>query len=402
MKPARAASLAWPLCGVGLALGLGIVVLDVLNGPHLDSLHDWQPVGVVMAVSFSSLGTVIVSRQPGNRVGWIYLWIGVLIPLDGLAAAYYERSVFSGGLPGAGWAAWLTNWSTSLVFPTGLALFAFLLFPSGHLPSPRWRAVAWAAVAVAGVGVVLEWLDPSPIEVTSGLPLATNPTGIRALGSNLNEGPAATALYVFGMALIAAAIGRLAWRGSRAPLEERQQVKLLAYAAFVTIATLMTLVLVAVAGVPVADTVWDIPTALGFGIAVPVACTFAILRHGLYEIDRLISRTVSYAIVTGLLVGIFFGLVLLATRVLPFSSPVAVAASTLAAAALFNPLRRRVQNVVDRRFNRNRRDADAALASLAQQLRDALDLEEVESRLVRTVDDAFEPAHLAVWLRGPA
>ena len=179
-------------------------------------------------------------------------------------------------------------------------------------------------------------------------------------------------------------------------------MKLLAYAAFVTIATLVTLVAVSFVGVPVSDTAWDIPTSLGFGIAVPLACTFAILKHGLYEIDRLISRTLSYAAVTGLLAALFFGLVVLTTRVLPFSSPVGVAASTLAAAALFNPLRGRVQRIVDRRFNRSRRDAELALAGFAQRLREAVDLEEVEARLVGAVDDAFEPTHLGVWFRGTA
>jgi hypothetical protein len=401
MRAARPALLAWPLCGLAFAIGLGIVVLDLLDRNRIRSFGDLQTNGIVMSISFALLGAMIVSRQSGNRIGWIYLGIGIVIPIQGLSAAYYERSVLFGGLAGADWAAWATNWTSTLVFPTGLALFAFMLFPSGRLPSGRWRAVGWAAIAIAATGVLLEWLDPSPINVTDGLPLATNPTGVRAIGTNLNGGLGGTSLFVFGMALIALVIGHLAWRGRRAPLQERQQVKLLAYAAFSTIATLIVVMVMALSGLSVSNTAWDIPIALGFGIAVPLACTFAILKHGLYEIDRLISRTVSYAILTGLLVGIFLGLVLLATRVLPFSSPVAVAASTLAAAALFNPLRNRVQRTVDRRFNRARYDSEATVAGFSVRLREAVDLDTVRIDLLSAVDDAVEPLHVALWIRQP-
>jgi hypothetical protein len=134
--------------------------------------------------------------------------------------------------------------------------------------------------------------------------------------------------------------------------------------------------------------------------ALPISIGVGILRYRLYEIDRLISRTISYAIVTGLLVGLFVGIVALATDVLPFSSPVAVAASTLAAAALFNPLRRRVQHLVDRRFNRRRYDADAIVAAFTARLLDAVDLETVRVELLNAVNEAVLPSHASVWIRG--
>jgi hypothetical protein len=144
----------------------------------------------------------------------------------------------------------------------------------------------------------------------------------------------------------------------------------------------------------------DLSTA---GIAaLPISIGVGILRYRLYEIDRLISRTLSYAILTGLLVGVFVGIVALATDVLPFSSPVAVAASTLAAAALFNPLRRRVQHAVDRRFNRSRYDAEEIVTAFAARLRDAVDLDTVRQELLRAVDGAVQPAHASVWLRPTA
>jgi hypothetical protein len=133
--------------------------------------------------------------------------------------------------------------------------------------------------------------------------------------------------------------------------------------------------------------------------ALPLALGVGILKYRLYDVDRLISRTVSYAVVTGLLVGVYVGLVTLATRVLPFSSPLGVAASTLAAAALFNPLRKRVQRLVDRRFNRARYDAEAMVAAFAQRVRDDVDLDAVSSEFVRAVQISVEPAHVSLWLR---
>ena len=139
---------------------------------------------------------------------------------------------------------------------------------------------------------------------------------------------------------------------------------------------------------------------VGFA-AVPLSIGVAVLKYGLFDIDRIISRTLAYAIVTGLLVGVYAGLVLLATRVLSFRTPVAVAASTLAAAALFNPLRRRVQRAVDRRFNRARYDADRTVAAFAERLKDAVDLDSVRDDLAGTVSCALEPAHVSVWVTTP-
>ena len=370
-----------------------MVVLDVLDRARIHSLHDAQPGGVVLAVSFSLLGATIVSRQGGNRIGWIYLLIGVLVPWQSLGVLYYERSVASGGLPGARWAAWASNWVVVPVFPAGLSLFAFLLFPSGRLPSLRWRPFAWSAVVVTSLIIASTWLDPTPSVISPALPPVESPFGIGGLGSNIAAG-AGGAAWFLGLAMIAAAIGGLVMRGRRAGGRERQQVKLLAYSAALTIGFL-----VVVTAVSSSSSWWDAAVVLGFGVAVPVALGVAILKHGLYEIDRLVSRSLSYLILSGLLAGVFVGIVVVATRVLPFSSPVAVAASTLAAVALFNPLRRRVQRLVDRRFNRARYDADASIAALTAKLRDAVDLETVQADLLEGVHQALAPRHASVWIR---
>jgi hypothetical protein len=392
--------LAWPLCALAAGGAVGVAVLDALDRSRIHTLHDAQLPGLVLPLSFGVLGAIIVSRQPENRVGWIFLLIGALMPWQSLGALYYERSVVASGLPAGNWAAWLSNWVSILVFPAGLSLFVFLLFPSGRLPSRRWRLIAWAAAVVSLITVVPTWVDSSPFSVLSGLPEVPNPTGIAAIGSL--PGSIGDAGYLLGLVLLCTTIGGLVQRARRAAPLERQQVKLLAYAAALTIGFLTLSFPAALTGLQIWGAWWDIGIVLGFGVAVPVACGVAILKHGLYEIDRLISRTLSYAILTGLLIGVFVGIVALATEVLPFSSPVAVAASTLAAAALFNPLRVQVQRLVDRRFNRARYDAEAIVTAFTMRLRDAVDLDTVRHELLTAVDGAVQPAHASVWIRPPA
>jgi hypothetical protein len=291
----------------------------------------------------------------------------------------------------------VNNWASLPVFPTGLALFAFLLFPSGRLPSRRWRPVVALAIAVGGALLVLTLLDPAPIGVATGFPGATNVTGVAALGTRLSG--ISGYMYILGIGLLALAIGGLVVRGRHAGAQERQQVKLVAYAAALTIAAICVAAVLGLVGVAVGDSAWAIPIVFGFGVAVPFAFGFAILKHGLYEIDRVISRTLSYALLTGLLVGIFVGLVLLTTHVLPFSSPVGVAASTLAAAALFSPLRNRLQHLVDRRFNRAHYDAEETVAAFGSRLRDAVDPETVLSELAAAAGRSLQPAHVSVWAK---
>ena len=393
--------LALLLCGLGLAAATAVVVFDVLDRARIHSLNDTQPIGVVLGVTFSILGVAIVTRQPANRIGWIYLCIGILTPLQSLAVLYYERSLIVGGLPAARWDSWFADWASVPVYPAGLALFAFLLFPDGHLPSRRWRHVAWLALSLTFVAAVLSALQPGKISPQTDLPPLTNPLGVGALRAVANAN--GTVLYLGGTLLLAIVIGGLVVRGRRTGnLQERQQIKLLAYSATVTISVLLILTAVSFAHVSIGNALWSLPIVFGFGVAVPVACGIAILRHGLYEIDRLISRTISYAILTAAIVAVFGGLVLVSTRVLPLSSPVGVAASTLAAAALFNPLRRRLQQIVDRRFNRTRYKADVLLADFTDQLRSAVDPEAVQNGLLATVSQAVAPAHASVWLNTTA
>ncbi|MGH3213812.1 MAG: hypothetical protein ACRDN1_06120 [Trebonia sp.] len=270
-----------------------------------------------------------------------------------------------------------------------------LLFPDGSL-SRRWRRAAWAYAACALLVVVVAGLGPAIAAVTSGH------VKVDASGDVVTSGPpggrateALAAVTVIAVvALIISFVVRqvLSWRGATG--ERRQQLKWLASGSAVTLVTFAL-------GIQVSST-GAVGNILTTGlVALPVSIGVGIMKYRLYDIDRIISRTLAYAIVTGLLVGVYAGLVLLTTEVFGFRTPVAVAAATLAAAALFGPLRGRVQRLVDRRFNRVRYDAEKTVAAFEARLKDAVDLDAVTAGLTDAVRRALEPAHLSVWVSEP-
>ena len=285
-------------------------------------------------------------------------------------------------------------------WPMFLVLIAILLwvFPDGRLPPGRWRRVSVALVA-AGLLVGLAGLAPGIVAV------AGHDVHVEASG-NLSAPSRAWAIAGY-MTIIAVLASWLGWLVVQVPGyrrssgERRQQLKWLYSGATAFLALLCISLFV----VPLAlgDSPGSGPPVLGdlfnLGVAVlPVCIGVAVLKYRLYAIDRIISRVISYAIITAVLAGVFAGLVLLATDVLPVKTPVAVAAATLAAAALFNPLRRRVQRAVDRRFNRTRYNAEAIVAAFTARLRGTVDLDTVQGDLVGAVHQAFEPAHVSVWV----
>ena len=245
------------------------------------------------------------------------------------------------------------------------------------------------AVAVATGGALAG--RPVRVDATGGLSAVDNPVGWfhAASGSSL------LVLIVFAVCFIGRQV--LSWR--RSSSNRRQQLKWMASGAAVTVVCAFLATFVSSSGTTLLDLVGGLAW-FGFA-ALPVSIGVGILRYRLYDIDRIISRTLAYAIVTGLLVGVYAGLVLLTTRVMSFSSPVAVAASTLATAALFSSVRRRVQLAVDRRFNRTRYNADHTIAAFAARLKDAVDLDAVHDDLAGVVQKALEPAHVSVWMGPP-
>jgi hypothetical protein len=382
--------------GMALALGaliLVLVALDVLLGhaAHGGGAGLW-----FVALLIAVLGLVIARRQSANPLGWLLMGFSVWVALYDLAGGYavLDYHFHHGDLP-LGPVAALIAAELWIVMFLMLPLVV-LLFPDGRLPS-RWRMVLWGYLAICALLIAAllgfgAWdMAGTPIVVTGKGQLVNNPGPSGAAGIAFVI--LLAAVPVFWALFVARQV--LSWR--RATGERRAQLKWLMAGSAVTVAGLAGGVLFGQSSVPLANALSNI--SLAFGVfSLPVSICIGILKYHLYDIDRIISRTLAYAIVTGLLVGGYAGLVLLATRVLSFHTPVVVAASTLAAAALFNPLRRRVQRAVDRRFNRAQYDADRTSAAFAARLQDAVDLDSVRDDLAGTVHQALEPAHVSVWI----
>jgi len=343
-------------------------------------------------------GFVVAWRRPRNPLGWILVGLAVAgaVSDDGSLYAIADYRLRHGTLP-LGWVAMLAQpaWAPAIVL-IGLAV---LLFPDGTPASPLLRRALWLYLAPALLWMVSAYVLTADaiirhdIRVDSGGNLLALDNGSNSPGWwNVLQ---YVTFVAIGLGLLLSLAGQVA-SYRRSSGERRQQLKWLLGG---LIACLAGLVLGIALGH--ATGFWGVvgQVAVAAGIlAVPVAMGVAILKYRLYDIDRIISRTLAYAIVTGLLVGIYAGPVLLATEVLQLRTPVAVAAATLAAAALFNPVRRRVQRAVDRRFNRARYDAEKTVAAFAARLNDAVDLDAVREDLTRVVQAALEPAHIAVWI----
>jgi hypothetical protein len=392
----------------GLA-GLGAVVnlLLIAAAAPLAIMARQNPLSnagssIALAVPCATVGFVVARRKPRNPLGWFMMAVGVGLVLSNDAGLYAiaDYRLRHGDLP-LGWVAVLLQplWAPSFVaYP-----LVILLFPDGRLPSRRWRWVLWSYLVVGAylpVGIyeiTIRTVIGHRIQVLANGDLAAvdNPSGGGGVLSAL-VGAALPLLVVFWLAFLGRQVGSF----RRSSGERRQQLKWLMTGAAIFVISLILSVVVSIIDSHPSAFVRVLISIGALGIlALPVGIGVGILKYRLYEIDRLISRTLAYAVVTGLLVGVYVGLVLLATRVLSFSSPVAVAASTLAAAALFNPVRRRVQRVVDRRFNRARYDAEVTVAAFSARLKDAVDLGAVRADLLDVVNRSLEPSHVSVWVR---
>jgi hypothetical protein len=397
----RAAWLAWSLAALSVALLVGGIALSRAASstapdlPFGGETNDASVVAnLVTLLTFSVVGAIIASRHPRNTIGWLFCSVGVTIGLNSFAGDYAEYWLAGGTSMKslAETAAWFSSWAWILLtyVPTS---FVLLLFPDGRLPSPRWRPVAWgAALGIAG-SVAGYALEAGPLE---DFPQIANPYGI--------DGPIVGMVGVAGSivaagSLVASAISLIV-RMRSAGSEQRQQIKWLAYGGTVVVGTICVSGLI---------NLWNVPVSIVVGnvalLGLPVFTGIAIVKHHLYDIDLLINRTLVYGSLTTMLVVVYVGGIVLSQRVfvgltgqeeLP---QLAIVASTLMIAALFAPLRRRIQATIDRRFYRRKYDSAKMLSVFSARLRDETDLGTLSDDLVGVVKETMQPEHVTLWLR---
>jgi hypothetical protein len=385
------------LLGGTSVLSIAIAIVAQLRYPSGAFDPAAATVFILSVSSFTGVGAMLAYRVPANRVGWLLLGAGVMFAVENFCAAYSIASIHAGGdWPLTAYAAWLAN----VLFIPPIVIVAAgvpLVFPDGRLPSPRWRWAAWLLVVGTVMAAFRSAFTPGLIADT---PVA-NPFAFPAIAPLLPTIEAVATLSA--LPLFVASFSAVAIRYRRGSSIERHQIKwLLAVAGVAAIAIPAAFMVAVVAPDDALGNALLFVGLLGLA-ALPVAIAVAVLRYRLYEIDRLVSRTIGWAIVTGVLVLVFFGLVGAVQAVLaPVTNEntLAVAASTLVAFALFQPLRRRVQRAVDRRFDRARYDGQKTVDAFGERLRGVVNLEGVQSDLLATTTGAVRPGGASVWLRG--
>jgi hypothetical protein len=380
----RSARVAWVLLALGLltnAAGLALGAANRQGAGNPGELLLW-----VVFAAYLVVGCLILARRPGNTIGWIFTTVGLLTMIAGLAEVYARyANAHPGSLPGPLVGTWVLDW---IWIPTILLalVFPLLLFPTGRSLSPRWRPVTWLAVGLTAAYTVLGALSPT-MELPNGRTVA-NPIGVTSI--DLDAGPLGAVLSGLLLFVFVASISSLMVRFRRSQGVERQQLKWFTYAgALVLLAPLSNSLLGNISYVLL--------------LALPIAVGIAILRYRLYDIDRLINRTLVYGLLTALLATVYAGVVLVGGQLAgQKQSNLVVAGATLTVAALFQPTRRRIQVVVDRRFNRRKYDAHRTVEAFSARLRDEVDLDALLAELLTVVDQTMQPTRTSLWLRQSA
>jgi hypothetical protein len=360
---------------------------------------------LLFAGSFPTVGALISSRRPGNPIGWIFCAMGLAFVVAMFSGNYgqYGLVVSPGALPGATTAAWTGNWIWPVVLsPVG---FLLLLFPSGRPPSQRWWPVSWLLGAALVGWFVSQAFMPGPM-VNAGYESISNPYGIEVLRSVLKPLGVASGILLLVGVLVSVISLLVRFRRSRG--DERRQLKWLAYAGVVVV--LAASVNLTTEGLVRPDSEAAIIQAMQLTLVaslalVPIATGIAILKHRLYDVDLLINRTLVYGALTAMLALVYFGGVATTQAIIRALTgqeqqpQLAIVVSTLVIAALFTPLRRRIQSFIDRRFYRRKYDARKTLETFSAKLRDETDLEALNNELVGVVRETMQPAHVSLWLR---
>jgi hypothetical protein len=396
------ATLAWALWSLTLvAFALVGWLNDLLveaGRPDLAIVTSDIPAFVLATLSATTVGALLASRRPGHPVGWLLLGLGLPVALSGTATGYANYGLMArpGALPAADWAALYHG--VSILAALAALQFVLLLTPTGSLPSPRWRW--WARVA--GGAALLALLTSLLLPLDSPYQATPSPLAVPALAGLLR--PINDAAWIVTALGLPVAAGSLLLRFRRARGVERQQLRWLVLAAALATAVVAATVLALALGL-LASTGDEV--ALGWVSAVvlalmPLATGAAILRYRLYDLDRVVSRTVAYGVLTVLLGGGYTVVVLGLGQLLGRDSTLVVAGATLAVAAVFQPARRRVQQAVDRRFNRRRYDAARTIQGFSARLREQVDLDALTAELLVVADQTMQPTRVSIWLRPPS
>lgn len=393
MRSRTASRLAWALWAASAALLVAAVVVNVLPAADPPRLELQAFVLGFVLLAFPTVGAIIASRQPRNPIGWLLCAAGLWEEIGVFALVYAVRSLVTapGSLPGGDVAVWLQELTLG---PSFFAFFIFLLllFPDGRLLSRRWRPVMVVGLLAVAAVTFLVAVEPGPLE-EAPVP-AENPFGIDAAALRTLS----NVFFALLLAVVVAAAASIVVRFRRSRGVERQQLKW-----FVSAGVVMVLVFVAVPFLFQTPLGPLTPIILTTVVSmIPVATGIAILRYRLYEIDRIISRTATYAIVTALLAGLY-ALVALVVPAFLFRTADTpdwlIAGATLLVAAVFVPVRRRVRNAVDRRFNRARYDAARTIEAFAARLREEVDIDLLGAELASMVDSTMQPAHVSLWIK---
>jgi len=383
--------LTWLWLAVAALSAMLILVTAVFGAIILGDIAVFWP---VLLVAWPVVGGLLVARRPDHPVGKLLVVFSLFFAVSTSAESYVYLSQSGLSLPAVGVFAWLSVWAITPVITIVLLLVA--VFPTGRVQSEWLRWPLRVSLVLTCIGLVGRAV--LPIEMAQSGMVITNPWGVEALAPLV---PLEEALYSLLLLVLLAAVVDLVLRWRRSEGVERLQMRALALAlAFFAVGVGVTSIL-QLMGVPQAtlETVETLAWVPGLA-AQPVAIGVAVLRYRLYEIDRIVSRTVTYAVVVALLAGVFFGIVTFLTSFLPAESDLAVAASTLAVAALFNPLRTRVQGWVDARFNRARYDGERVVSEFMGSMRHEVDIDAVVGGWIDVVDHTMQPSVVAVWVRG--
>jgi signal transduction histidine kinase len=388
--------LARPLAVVWLLAWLTTVALMIANRSAIRTIEDADLVDVVLPIGFAVIGTLLASRKPRNPTGWIFLGIAIIGSLSGVSTQYVFRSTNIAPLPFTAWVAWINEPLNWLVFPAGLATFFFLLFPDGHLPSRRWRWVARFAVLVVCVG--FGFLAFQTSTQLPGSPSIPNPLGSIAVVDMNNGLPGV--LWLIGLGVVVTAMAGTVVRARRSTGELRQQLRWLAFAAVLTAVAMVGLVLSFAVGLHPPDTAFEVVILFGYGIAVPVSCGIAILKHGLYELDVVISKTVVYGVLAAFFTAVYLAIVVgIGTAIGSTNSPflTVLAAATIAMA--FNPVRDRAKRFANRVVYGRRASPYAVLSEFSERVAETYSVEDVLPRMATVLGRGTGASSATVWLR---